>query len=443
MKFSDLKSIWKKKTEEDLRSPETIPSGGGRRLTGAPLAILGAIGVTTAVVIGYVAYDRTEQQQVKAAAQETPEKSAPAMAFAKELTEQTHNRFTPAAKTKPEPVVEKKAEVTPKSEAPAVAIRREVAPRRLSPEMERIRGEKARHLEAALKARLSVAGQSIPSATRRATAYASEADPALQQAVASGDPTAVYQAKLARIKSGLPADGTSSRVGVGSSFALGGSKGKDFGQFDRQNRWTLNNELETPASPFLVRAGFVIPAIMISGINSDLPGQVMAQVSQNVYDSATGRSLLIPQGTRLVGSYASDVSYGQNRVMMAWQRLVFPDGKTLDIEAMPGADQAGYAGFKDKVDNHYFRIFGSAILLSGVIAGVSLSQDNDNDNSDNQRAGDALSEALGQTLGNAMAQMLQKNLNISPTLQIRPGYRFNVMVTKDLKLPGEYRAFDY
>jgi len=182
---------------------------------------------------------------------------------------------------------------------------------------------------------------------------------------------------------------------------------------------------------------------MISGINSDLPGQVMAQVSQNVYDSATGRSLLIPQGTRLVGSYASDVAYGQNRVMMAWQRLVFPDGKTLDIEAMPGADQAGYAGFKDKVDNHYFRIFGSAILLSGVIAGVSLSQDNDNDNSDNQRAGDALSEALGQTLGNAMAQMLQKNLNISPTLQIRPGYRFNVMVTKDLKLPGEYRAFDY
>ena len=110
---------------------------------------------------------------------------------------------------------------------------------------------------------------------------------------------------------------------------------------------------------------------------------------------------------------------------------------------MPGADQAGYSGFKDKVDNHYIRIFGSAILLSGVIAGVSLSQDDDNNDSDNQRASDALSEALGQTLGQAMAEMLRKNINIAPTLQIRPGYRFNVMVTKDLKLPGAYRAFEY
>ena len=188
-----------------------------------------------------------------------------------------------------------------------------------------------------------------------------------------------------------------------------------------------------------------MPAIMLSSITSDLPGQVMAQISQNIYDSATGRYLLIPQGTRLVGTYASDIAYGQNRVMMAWQRLIFPDGKTLDIGAMPGADQAGKAGFKDKVDNHYFRIFGSAILLSGVIAGVTLSQDDNGSSrdSDRQRASDALSEALGQTLGNAMAQMLQKNLNIAPTLEIRPGYRFNVMVTKDLVLPGVYRAFDY
>ena len=95
------------------------------------------------------------------------------------------------------------------------------------------------------------------------------------------------------------------------------------------------------------------------------------------------------------------------------------------------------------MDNHYIRIFGSAILLSGVIAGVSLSQDDDNNDSDNQRASDALSEALGQTLGQAMAEMLRKNINIAPTLQIRPGYRFNVMVTKDLKLPGAYRAFEY
>lgn len=98
---------------------------------------------------------------------------------------------------------------------------------------------------------------------------------------------------------------------------------------------------------------------MISGISSDLPGQVIAQVSQNVYDSATSTKLLIPQGTQLAGSYSSNISYGQSRILMAWQRLQFPNGKVLDIGSMPGADQAGYAVFSDKVNNHYLRIFGS------------------------------------------------------------------------------------
>ena len=101
----------------------------------------------------------------------------------------------------------------------------------------------------------------------------------------------------------------------------------------------------------------------------------MAQVAQNVYDTPTGRYLLIPQGARLVGRYASDVAYGQSRVLVAWQRLVFPDGKALDIGAMPGADSAGYAGFTDRVNHHYLRVFGSALLMSAVVAGITLSQD--------------------------------------------------------------------
>ena len=195
----------------------------------------------------------------------------------------------------------------------------------------------------------------------------------------------------------------------------------------------------------MLRTGFVIPATMISGINSDLPGQVMAQVSQNVWDTATGRFLLIPQGTRLIGAYSSDVAYGQERVLMAWQRLIFPDGKVLDIHAMPGADSAGYAGFADKVNNHWFRTISSAILMSGVIAAADMSQNdgNSNSNNDRQRASDALSEALGQTLGQTLGQIISKNLNIAPTLEIRPGYRFNVMVIKDMTLPGPYQAFAY
>ncbi|WP_419653375.1 TrbI/VirB10 family protein, partial [Thiolapillus sp.] len=128
-----------------------------------------------------------------------------------------------------------------------------------------------------------------------------------------------------------------------------------------------------------------------------------------------------------------------------WQRIVFPDGKALDMGAMPGSDGAGYAGLADKTNNHYLRIFGSAFLMSAVTAGITLSQDNGNsDNNDNsRRASDALSESLGQQLGQATAQMITKHLNIAPTLEIRPGFRFNVIVTKDMAFSKPYQAFDY
>ena len=197
-----------------------------------------------------------------------------------------------------------------------------------------------------------------------------------------------------------------------------------------------------------MRAGFVIPATMISGINSELPGQIMAQVSQGVYDTPTGKYLLIPQGARLVGSYSSDIAYGQKRVLVAWQRIVFPDGKAMDIGAMPGADGAGYAGFNDQVDNHYLRIFGSALLMSAVIAGVSYSQQNLNNNTgtlygQQQTASGASSQAVGQQFGTVIAQMVSKNMNIAPTLEIRPGFRFNVMAIRDLAFDKPYQSFDY
>ena len=144
------------------------------------------------------------------------------------------------------------------------------------------------------------------------------------------------------------------------------------------DRWRLDSKPEPPHSPYELRAGFVIPGTLISGVNSQLPGQIMAQTSQDVFDTATGKHKLFPQGSRLVGTYSSEVAYGQARVLVAWQRLVFPDGKAMDIGAMPGADGAGFAGFKDQVDNHYVRIFGSALLMSAITAGVAYSQQNQN-----------------------------------------------------------------
>jgi type IV secretory pathway VirB10-like protein len=193
-------------------------------------------------------------------------------------------------------------------------------------------------------------------------------------------------------------------------------------------------------------AGITNPATLITGINSELPGQIMAQVSQDVHDTPTGSYKLVPQGSRLVGTYSSELVYGQSRVLIAWQRIVFPDGKAMDIGAMPGADGAGYAGFKDQVNNHYLRIFGSALLMSAVTAGVAYSQDRDNHHRGQYSAPSASSElsaAVGQQLGQVTAQMIAKNLNIAPTLEIRPGFRFNVTVVKDLTFSKPYEAFDY
>ena len=204
------------------------------------------------------------------------------------------------------------------------------------------------------------------------------------------------------------------------------------------DRWRLGNVIED-STPYTLRAGAVIAGVMISGINSDLPGQVTAQVAQAVYDTETGRQLLIPQGTRLIGAYESKVIYAQRRIFVAWQRLVFPDGRVLDIDAMAGADPAGYSGFQDKVNNHYLRTFGSALLMSGIVAGVTLG--------DKPRSVDevpSISEEarrqLAIQIGSVATKQLERNLNISPTLEIRPGYRFNIMVNKDLELDGKYAA---
>jgi type IV secretion system protein TrbI len=269
-------------------------------------------------------------------------------------------------------------------------------------------------------------------------------------AVSADDPTAAYKARLAQLQSLGGGVGPSPAVGSVSPQlpqAAAASSKNSISQFANPNqgdRWKLGSQPEAPRTAFELRAGFVVPATLISGINSDLPGQIVAQVAQNVYDTPTGKYLLLPQGSRLVGSYSSDIAYGQARVLIAWQRIVFPDGKAMDIGAMPGADGAGQAGFSDEANNHYFRLFGSALLMSAVTAGITYSQrQNENSSINAPTASSALSEALGQQLGQVTAQLIAKNLNVSPTLEIRPGYRFNVIVVKDLTFSKPYKSFDY
>ena len=196
--------------------------------------------------------------------------------------------------------------------------------------------------------------------------------------------------------------------------------------------------IQTPLSPYEIRQGTLIPAILVAGINSDLPGQTQALVRQNVYDSTTGRHLLVPQGSRLLGSYDNRIAWGQKRVLLAWTRLVFPDGRSLDLRGMPGADLAAMAGVRDQVNNHFVRTFGSAILLSAITAGVQLSQPQESADGGAPSASQIAAAALGQEVGRTTAEVTRRNLNLQPTLQIRPGYLFNVETTADLVLPGPW-----
>ncbi len=266
----------------------------------------------------------------------------------------------------------------------------------------------------------------------------------------SDDPTKAYQAQLAQLQQsgmlGPFAGGSDSSASAGLS-----TKGKNTSPDTSAggDRWKHEGEQLPPRAEFVIQAGDVLPALMISEIDSALPGQIIAQVSQNVYDTPTKTHLLIPQGTKLIGSYSSDVGYGQKALLVAWQRLGYPDGKTLDIGSMPGATGAGASGLTDLVNNHYVRLFGSALLMSAVTAGVTFSQQQAQGAGipgqvgiPQYNAGTAMSQALGQQLGQVTAQLIAKNLSIAPELSIRPGYRFNVVVVKDLVLPKPYQEFD-
>lgn len=263
---------------------------------------------------------------------------------------------------------------------------------------------------------------------------------------AGNDPYAILRDAAMAAANGAPSGVGGDFGGMGGMGGMGGGGGSMAAE-NRQNEKqaflagspaaeTYLNQRRTAAvdASQEVKAGTVIPGVMISGLNSDLPGQIIAQVRENVYDSATGQSLLIPAGARLVGTYDSNVTLGQERALVGWQRIIYPDGSSISLDRMPGADVGGYAGFNDKVNNHYWRIFGNGLLLSVFSAGIQLSQPQAS-NGENYSSSQIIAGALGQQMGQLGMQMAQRNMNIQPTLEVRPGYQFNVMVTKDIILP--------
>lgn len=187
--------------------------------------------------------------------------------------------------------------------------------------------------------------------------------------------------------------------------------------------------LQTPASPYQLMAGSVIAASLITGINSDLPGLVVAQVTENVHDTVTGSILLIPQGSRLIGTYDSVVAFGQKRALLVWQRIVMPDGSSIEIDNLPATDAAGYAGLEDKVDFHTWQLIKGVALATLLGVGTELSfGDNESD------LVKAIRESAQQNVSRAGQRITEKNLNIQPTITVRPGWPLRVIVHKDLVL---------
>ncbi|ARM91021.1 type IV secretion system protein VirB10 [Rhizobium leguminosarum] len=231
------------------------------------------------------------------------------------------------------------------------------------------------------------------------------------------------------------------RAGLGAQNVDPNAQGskEDFFNADLKELGYLPNSVVPQQSPFELKRGSVIPATLITGINSELPGRITAQVSQNVYDSATGHRLLIPQGTRLFGRYDSKVSFGQKRVLVVWTDIIFPNGSTLQIAGMSGTDAQGYGGFNDKVNNHYFRTFGSAVLIALIGTGIDMAVPQSSTLATQGTASDATRRNFAETFGRVADQTIQRNMDVQPTLEIRPGYKFNVLVDQDIVFPGNYR----
>ena len=197
---------------------------------------------------------------------------------------------------------------------------------------------------------------------------------------------------------------------------------------DVDRRTVAQDRVAAPTSPFVLQAGSVISAALITGIRSDLPGQITAQVTQHIYDSPTGSILLVPQGTRIIGEYDNGVAFGQRRILLVWNRLIFPNGRSIVLERQPGADTQGYAGLEDGVDYHWWDLMKAAGLSTLLAVGAELTMD------DEDRLIQAIRSGAQETINDAGQQIVQRQMQVAPTLTIRPGFPVRVIVTRDLVL---------
>ncbi len=395
--------------------------------------IFGALGLLFAVLIYSVNFAHVQDEVATSSEVEIIEEEqslfvADGSGLAlKDKETQTSGIITPAT----EPVVTaQEVQAQHREFEPIVVLREEPQPR-VNEDAEQMRRLRMQEYLEALKAPL-LSKKNTSENNNQNQAYANTSGVVPQQVSYAGIAEALNSANAGNGLSGY--DPSASR-----------DKEDFFNRAQSDKTW-VSEDMRTMGHEFEIKTGAVIPGVMITGVNSDLPGTIIGQVSQNVYDTATGMNLLIPQGSKLFGAYDSRVVFGQERVLVAWNRIIYPDGSAITLPSMPGADISGYAGYNDKVDNHYFRIFGSAILMSLITGGTAYAVDlagggGESGTSDETSLQSQMTASLAQQLGQTSATLLEKNLSIAPTLEIRPGYRFNIILTKDLVFENPYSAW--
>lgn len=466
--------------DDRLLDPKNTPNGlnpgsGVKRLNKVPLMIVAGVITVVLVMFLYIVFSRTAQQQVNSPASAAP-KAAPDTKTVQDSVERLlADAPSGTIAAEPDPSEIKLLELTPKTAVPPVTpapvteletglppgmqaqLAQGANAGRLQPTnqaqgraqplssglsqeaRERVRERVDKGLEQAIYGATSIQTPQGQGAGRNPAAARSGGSPAGFQGdtdlMRLDEQRKELQGRLANAMAGIEG-GNPGAGGVGGNNALTAARPSVTG--GTMQNWRLAGKRDA-GERYAIKTGSIIPATMISGINSDLQGNVVAQVSQNVYDTATGLHVVLPQGSKLFGTYNSDLVVGQERVLLRWDRVIFPDSSTLDLGGMPGADQMGYSGFKDRVNNHYWKIFGSAFMLSLISAGAQSAMPDSNRSTTGDRSvEEELQLSMAQQFGETGREVVRKNLQIKPTLEIRPGYRFVVMINKDILFDAPY-----
>lgn len=418
---------------------------GVRRLNHVPLLIVAGLGAVFAGAVGYTYHLRSEQ----AAQQASEEKKKPEAAGAAVLANapvagEIAARTPPAPPAAPTPIAAPAAQPPIATESvgppadPLSDLKTEARKKAWQDHYQQLAEldrSRAAAWRSALQAETGV--KSVDPVVEGGAAGAAPTDPSSPgggESPALAPRVAVPAGAGAAWVPGLPAYGPSAlpTPQVDTSAARSRQAWLDRPGATGSDDY-LQATLQPPLSPYEVKAGTPIQAKMVGGVSSDAPGLIVGQVTENVYDTATGRWLLIPQGARLVGSYDSSVVNGQSRIVVGWNRIIYPDGWSLAIGNMPGADEGGYAGFHDRVDRHFWEKIGNALLITVAGAAAQLSQPQAGRGEDFNPT-QILAASLGQQFAILGQMYAQAGLAIPPTLEVRPGYPFVVMVRKDMVL---------